>query len=107
MGRKPHPFRLNVAARYPEIAPTSTFAPTDALPPVAGRGYERAMSARVRKFIGLFGILIFLIGYAVAASKIADHLPNNIALEAAFYLVVGLAWGVPILPLIRWMNSGR
>lgn len=65
------------------------------------------MSARVRKFIGLLGILAFVTAYAVIASKIADHLPNNIAVQAVFYLVVGLAWGVPLFPLIRWMNSGK
>lgn len=65
------------------------------------------MTARVRKLIGLFGILVFVAAYALVASKIADHLPNNIAVQAVFYLVVGLAWGVPILPLLRWMNSGR
>ena len=65
------------------------------------------MTARVRKFIGLLGILVFVTAYAVAASKIADHLPKNIAVEAIFYLVVGLAWGLPLFPLIRWMNSGR
>jgi hypothetical protein len=86
---------------YPEIARAST------LPPPAGHSYEQVMSARVRKFIGLFGILAFVAAYAVVASKIADHLPNNIAVQAVFYLVVGLAWGVPLFPLIRWMNSGR
>jgi hypothetical protein len=90
-----------VAAGYPENEPTST------LPPPRVRVYEQAMSARVRKFIGLVGILIFVAAYALVASKIADHLPNNMAVQAIFYLVVGLAWGLPILPLIRWMNSGR
>ena len=103
----PRPFRLNVAARYPEITRTSMVAPKGALPPPSRPGYERKMSARVRKFIGLFGVLVFVAGYAVVASKIADHLPNNFAVQAVFYLVVGTAWGLPILPLIRWMNSGR
>jgi hypothetical protein len=65
------------------------------------------MSARVRKLIGLFGILVFVTAYALIASKIADHLPDNFAVQAVFYLVAGLAWGVPILPLISWMNRGR
>jgi uncharacterized membrane protein YhaH (DUF805 family) len=65
------------------------------------------MSARVRKFIGLFGILVFVSAYALAASKIADHLPSNILAQLVFYVVVGAAWGLPILPLIKWMNSGR
>jgi hypothetical protein len=45
--------------------------------------------------------------YALGASKIADHLPNNMFAQLAFYLVVGTAWGLPLFPLIRWMNSGR
>lgn len=65
------------------------------------------MSARVRKLLGMVAIVLFVAAYAAAASKIADHLPNNFAVQAVFYLVAGLAWGVPILPLIRWMNSGR
>jgi len=90
-----------VAAGYPENAAAST------LPPPPMSGYEAAMSARVRKFIGLFGILAFVAAYAVVVSKIADHLPNNMLVTTVFYVVAGLAWGVPILPLIRWMNAGR
>ena len=29
------------------------------------------------------------------------------AVQLAFYLVAGLGWGVPILPLLSWMNRGR
>ncbi len=65
------------------------------------------MSARTRKFIGLIAILVFVTVYAVAASKIADLLSDNLLAQTLFYVVAGLAWGVPILPLIRWMNAGR
>ncbi|CAN7605898.1 DUF2842 domain-containing protein [Phenylobacterium sp. LjRoot219] len=65
------------------------------------------MTARVRKFIGVFGIIAFVAAYAVVASKIADHLPDNMLVQTIFYVVAGLGWGVPILPFIRWMNSGR
>jgi hypothetical protein len=64
-------------------------------------------SARIRKLIGLFGILAFLIAYAVAAAMVGEHVPDHWAAKLAFYVVAGAAWGVPILPLIRWMNSGR
>ncbi len=65
------------------------------------------MSARVRKFIGLIGVLAFLAAYVVAVSKLADHVPKHWAAQLAFFLVAGLGWGVPILPLISWMNRGR
>jgi hypothetical protein len=66
-----------------------------------------SMSARQRKLIGMFAILGFVAAYAVAAVAIGERLPDHIAIQALFYGVVGLAWGVPILPLISWMNRGR
>jgi hypothetical protein len=65
------------------------------------------MSARLRKFIGLFGILGFLTAYVGAIAKLAEHLPDHWLAKLVFYLAAGVLWGVPILPLIRWMNSGR
>jgi hypothetical protein len=64
-------------------------------------------SARVRKLIGLFGILIFLVLYAALVATVGDHVPKHWAAQLGFYLVAGTAWGVPILPLISWMNRGR
>jgi len=65
------------------------------------------MTARVRKLIGLFAILAFVVFYAVAIVAIAERLPDNRPVQWIFYIVAGLAWGVPILPLISWMNRGR
>ncbi|WP_309646101.1 DUF2842 domain-containing protein [Phenylobacterium sp.] len=65
------------------------------------------MSARVRKFIGGVGIVGFLAFYAAAVVMVGERLPSHWAAQLAFYAVAGLAWGVPILPLITWMNRGR
>jgi hypothetical protein len=65
------------------------------------------MSARYRKLIGLLGVLAFLAAYVTAVTLVADHVPKQWAAQLAFYLVAGLGWGVPILPLINWMNRGR
>ena len=65
------------------------------------------MTARVRKFIGGIGLLAFICAYVWAAATIADHLPDNGAVRLVYYAVVGLLWGVPVLPLITWMNRGR
>ena len=66
-----------------------------------------AVSARVRKLIGLVGILAILSGYVWLATAIAEHLPENALIQVIYYAVAGLAWGVPVLPLISWMNRGR
>ena len=63
------------------------------------------MPTRVRKLIGGVAIVAFLIAYAALAVTLAGRLPKWA--ELPYYLVVGMAWGVPILPLISWMNRGR
>lgn len=65
------------------------------------------MSARVRKFIGGIGIVAFLAFYAWAMTMIGEHVPDHWAAKLAFFGIAGFAWGVPILPLISWMNRGR
>jgi uncharacterized SAM-binding protein YcdF (DUF218 family) len=65
------------------------------------------MTARTRKFIGLFGILGFIGLYVFAVTLAAAFLPDHWAARLAFYLVAGSAWGIPILPLISWMNRDR
>ncbi|WP_293680548.1 DUF2842 domain-containing protein [uncultured Phenylobacterium sp.] len=62
------------------------------------------MSPRLRKFIGMFAILGFVLAYIVAAVTIGDHLPDHWAVRLAYYGVVGTVWGFPLFPLIKWMN---
>ncbi len=66
-----------------------------------------AMTARIRKLIGGAGMILFLILYTGAAVRIAGVLPANAAVKLAYFAVVGIGWGVPIIPLITWMNRGR
>lgn len=63
------------------------------------------MSARIRKLIGGIGLMVFLAGYVWAATAISDRLPDdNMPLKLVFFAVAGIGWGVPILPLLSWMN---
>jgi hypothetical protein len=71
-----------------------------------GARYQRAMSARLRKLIGMVAILGFLTAYVVGVATIGDHLPKLWWVEVAYYGVAGVLWGVPLFPLIRWMNAG-
>ncbi len=65
------------------------------------------MSMRLRKLIGLFGILGFIVLYIAAVVRIAAYVPDHGVWQAAFYGLAGISWGIPILPLISWMNRGR
>ena len=65
------------------------------------------MSMRVRKLIGLVVLLLWVFVYAILAGGIGVHLAQKGAPVWAawiYYPVAGLAWVIPILPLIRWMQ---
>jgi hypothetical protein len=65
------------------------------------------MSARTRKAIGSLGIVLFVGFYAWLVSTVGDHVPRIWWAQLPYYLVAGTAWGLPIIPLIIWMNRGR
>lgn len=65
------------------------------------------MSARVRKLIGLVGVLAILAVWIWAASAIGERLPQHPLVLVIYYAVAGLGWGLPVMPLIAWMNRGR
>lgn len=62
------------------------------------------MSARWKKLIGGIGILVFLAVYARTAAVVFGYLPPQPWLQFAYMAVVGTAWGLPLIPLIAWMN---
>jgi len=65
------------------------------------------MTARVRKAIGSLGIVLFVGFYAWLAATVGGFLPKLWWAQLPYYLVVGTAWGLPVIPLIIWMNRGR
>ena len=64
------------------------------------------MPTRLRKLIGSAGVVAFLGGYIWLMSLLADHVPPSTWAQTAFFAAAGVLWGVPLIPLIRWMNGG-
>lgn len=65
------------------------------------------MGPRARRFVAMLGALAFLAFYVWAVVAMAGVLPDNMWIDLAFYAVAGLAWGVPLIPLLRWAESGK
>ena len=67
------------------------------------------MTPRMRKLTGGLVMLAFVLIYALVAMALADSRPVNHApeyLRTAIYIVLGLAWVAPMMPLIVWMERG-
>jgi hypothetical protein len=73
----------------------------------AGEPYAfPSMKARARKAVGGLAILAFLATYIWAAATLGGRLPDQWAIRLVYYALVGTAWGLPLIPLISWMNRG-
>jgi len=61
-----------------------------------------------RKPTGIFAIIALIIIWSVLVASLAGHVGRwPILAQLLFYLVAGLAWIVPLKPLLRWMETGR
>ena len=63
------------------------------------------MQPSIRKPIGILVILAGLLVYGLAIAAFADDLATlNKAVQAVIYLILGVAWLLPLRPLLVWMN---
>lgn len=65
-----------------------------------------AMPIRLRKFIGAVVLLVLVIVWALVAMALAQTpvIRDNSALSAAYYVIAGLGWVLPAMPIISWMS---
>ena len=62
----------------------------------------RFLGPRARRAIAALGVCAFLVFYIWAVISIGARLPNNPVVHLLFYGIAGIAWGVPLLPLLSW-----
>ena len=65
------------------------------------------MTTRTRKLIGAAVMLTFVVVYAMIAMALAQSRPLQQAptwAQDLGYAVLGLAWVLPMMPLIKWME---
>jgi predicted transporter len=66
------------------------------------------MSTRIRKLIGVFALFALVTVWAMLAMAIAQFpaIFSNPLIAGIYYVLAGIGWIVPAMPLIKWM-SGR
>jgi hypothetical protein len=63
------------------------------------------MSIRTRKLIGTVALLLLVCIWALLAMALAQSVLTDIngLVAAIYYVVAGLGWVLPAMPLISWM----
>jgi hypothetical protein len=64
------------------------------------------MPLRLRKFIGAILLITLVVAWALVAMALAQSpaIKANGLIEVIYYVVAGLAWVLPAMPLVRWMS---
>jgi hypothetical protein len=64
------------------------------------------MTIRTRKFIGTIALLALVVVWSLMGMMLAQTpwLANSGLLQAIFYVVAGIGWVLPAMPIISWMS---
>lgn len=65
------------------------------------------MGLRTRRFVAAVGVVAFLAFYVWAVVSIGAVLPKSPWIDLLFYGVAGIAWGGPLIPLLRWAEGSK
>jgi hypothetical protein len=78
--------------------------PSDVAP-----GLFHSMTIRLRKLFGAVALFVLVIVWALIAMALAQipAIRDNAYLSVAYYVIAGLGWVVPAMPLVSWMGAPR
>jgi Protein of unknown function (DUF2842) len=60
----------------------------------------------MRKPLGTFLLLAWLVGYVAVAAVIGDRVTKEALIwQLIYFPVAGIAWVFPLRPLLKWMHA--
>jgi Protein of unknown function (DUF2842) len=64
------------------------------------------MKIRTRKFLGTIALLLLVVVWSLMGMTVAQTpwLAGSRLLQAIFYVVVGIGWVLPAMPIVSWMS---
>jgi len=64
------------------------------------------MPVRLRKFVGAVALFVLVIVWALIAMAVAQFpaIRDNPVLSILYYVIAGLGWILPAMPLVSWMS---
>ena len=65
------------------------------------------MSVRFRKLIGAVALFALVLIWALVAMAVAQFpaIRDNTVLSILYYVIAGLGWVLPAMPLVSWMSG--
>ncbi|HZP77183.1 MAG TPA: DUF2842 domain-containing protein [Pseudolabrys sp.] len=63
------------------------------------------MAPRSRKFIGAIALIVLAVVWTLLAMALAQSVLTSINgfIATLYYIVAGLGWVLPAMPLVKWM----
>jgi len=82
---------------------------TMSLPDDVAPGLFLAMTIRLRKLVGAVALFALVIAWALVAMALAQApaIRDSAYLSVAYYVIAGLGWVLPAMPLVSWMSRPR
>jgi Protein of unknown function (DUF2842) len=67
------------------------------------------MPVRLRKLFGAVALFVLVIVWALIAMAVAQFpaIRDNTVLSILYYVIAGLGWILPAMPLVSWMSAPR
>jgi hypothetical protein len=64
------------------------------------------MKIRTRKFLGTIALLLLVVVWSLLGMTVAQTpwLAASRLLQAVFYVVAGIGWVLPAMPIVSWMS---
>jgi hypothetical protein len=64
------------------------------------------MPIRLRKFIGAIALFVLVMVWALLAMALAQvpAIRDHTLISVAYYVIAGLGWVVPAMPIVSWMS---
>jgi hypothetical protein len=60
-----------------------------------------------RKLVGICVIMLLIVAWAFLVASLSRFVGTwPVIVQAPFYLFMGIAWILPLKPLLRWMETG-
>jgi Protein of unknown function (DUF2842) len=89
---------MNSRAPYSPLLPARKPRP-DSKPNIS------VMTIRTRKFFGTIALLVLVVFWSLMGMAVAQipWLASSGLLQAIFYVVAGIGWVLPAMPIISWM----